>query len=332
MTSDDSAVVHSVYLPYTTEVLRQHFAKVRGGGDPERHLAYYRASAQAAREFRAAPPAGDAGTQRRAIARGRQLEKDERFWIVTALLSVFYEPDCIDALSRLLSKSLGARPPFEGCATWAEALAGPLHLYFEVNLPSPETYRVDLAKRLDDRVIVPYLREAAKRSGTQLEGSTKVDALLLAPDTGFATIFEGKVLSDVSGGVQFDAVRNQIARNIDVMLEQNDRVDEVLTKRDPARSCFVLITPAIFQRERGSRLYGWLLPGYQNDVELLQSHLPHRDRDLLATVGQRLGWISWEDINEVRPRACSWLVKEPGTADGAPLVSVPAHNDRGTPA
>jgi hypothetical protein len=48
--------------------------------------------------------------------------------------------------------------------------------------------------------------------------------VLLAPDTRLAVLFESKVLSDVPGGVEFDVLRNQIARNIDVMLEPNPRL------------------------------------------------------------------------------------------------------------
>jgi hypothetical protein len=44
-------------------------------------------------------------------------------------------------------------------------------------------------------------------------------AILLAPKTGVAVIFEAKVLSDVSTQVTFDAARNQLARTIDAMPE-----------------------------------------------------------------------------------------------------------------
>jgi hypothetical protein len=147
-------------------------------------------------------------------------------------------------------------------------------LYFEVSLPSPPSYQRHLAQQLDERVIVPYLREAARRRGTRLEGATKVDALLLAPDTGFAVLFEAKALSDISGGVEFDVLRNQIARNIDVMLDRNPRLMWPLNQRNPDRSCFVLMTPEVFRSNRQSRLYGWLYDGYREDPESLQRQLP----------------------------------------------------------
>lgn len=44
--------------------------------------------------------------------------------------------------------------------------------------------------------------------------------MLLAAN-GVAVIFEAKVLSDISTHVTFDLARNQLARNIDVMLDAN---------------------------------------------------------------------------------------------------------------
>jgi hypothetical protein len=36
----------------------------------------------------------------------------------------------------------------------------------------------------------------AAQGGHALEGATKVDAMLIAPETGFAVLFEAKVLAD----------------------------------------------------------------------------------------------------------------------------------------
>jgi hypothetical protein len=156
------------------------------------------------------------------------------------------------------------------------------------------------------------VREAAAKA-TRLEGATKADAMLLAPDTGVAVIFEAKVLSDVSTHVTFDVARNQIARNIDVMLAPPTAAPlSPLSHRRPDRTSFVLLTPDLFRRSetglRGSRLYGWLMDQYaQPGNELLARHLGHRNPDELTGVDKRLGWASWEDVNKVMPGACSWL-------------------------
>ena len=38
------------------------------------------------------PPAGSPAQQAQAKRRALQMEKDERFWIVTALMSIFFHP------------------------------------------------------------------------------------------------------------------------------------------------------------------------------------------------------------------------------------------------
>src|SRR5438045_2841435 len=43
-------VLHPVYLPFTADQLRGHFAPVHGPGEEDRHLRYYRASIEEARK------------------------------------------------------------------------------------------------------------------------------------------------------------------------------------------------------------------------------------------------------------------------------------------
>jgi hypothetical protein len=52
---------------------------------------------------------------------------------------------------------------------------------------------------------------------------------------------------------------NQIARNLDVMMEPSDGSPEPLSERDPERSIFLLVTPQLFMDHPTSRLYGWLM-------------------------------------------------------------------------
>jgi hypothetical protein len=92
------------------------------------------------------------------------------------------------------------------------------------------------------------------------------------------------VLSDISVHVAFDLARNQLARSIDVMLDANPALAAPLSLRKPGRTFLVLLTPALTQPGPAgdaisrSRLYGWLMPAYQDpDGSLLRQHLPHRD-------------------------------------------------------
>src|SRR5439155_22645099 len=120
-------------------------------------------------------------------------------------------------------------------------------------------------------------------------------------------LFEAKVLSDISGRIEFDVLRNQLARNIDVMLEQNARLQDPLRRRRPERSCLVLVTPDVFRSHPRSRLYGWLFEAYKRDPGKLQEELPHRHGVGFKGIVGRLGWWSWEDCEEVLPGSCRWL-------------------------
>jgi hypothetical protein len=314
-------VLHHTYLPFTADQLREHFAPVLAPGERDRHLRYYQASVEEARRHDELIRAGDRPT--RAQTRlGRQMEKDERFWLATALMSLYHANGGSgqdELFARLLERA-GLRPP-PGFSRWEDALAGALELFFEVNLPSPGSYRAWLRDHLGDRTPIPYLKEQAEAPGARLEGTTKADAMLLAPATGVAVIFEAKVLSDISTHVTFDLARNQLARSIDVMLQANPALPAPLSLRKPERTFLVLLTPALTQPGRAgdaiskSRLYGWLMPAYQDPhSSLLRQHLPHRDGSELAQAAERLGWASWEDCHSVAPAACSWLTATPGTA------------------
>jgi hypothetical protein len=312
-----SEILHEVYLPFTEGQLKQHFAPVGvDNTSPDRHLDYYRKSVLAARDWASRPPSGTPAERARAKRHGLQMQKDERFWVVTALMKVFHAPDRVTALAALLRRCLGEVPPLDGVATWEQALGDPeeLGLFFEASLPTPPEYRKELAQQLDHRVLVPYVLESAKDAAAArrpLEGPTKVDALLIAPETGFAVLFEAKVLADASSSIGFDVLRNQLARNIDVMLQPNPNLEKPLSQRRPERSCFVLLTPEIFRNHPESRLYGWLMRDYRSSPSALQRDLPHRAGTDLSAVTRRLGWLTWEDCNRVLPAACPWLPGNP---------------------
>jgi hypothetical protein len=307
-------VLHQTYLPFTADQLRQHFAPVTGPGKRDRHLQYYLASIEEARNYDELIRRVNAPT-RAQTRRGRQMEKDERFWVVTALMSLYHADDGSGRkgrFARLLERARLRPPP--GFPNWEDALAGALHLFFEVNLPSPGGYRAWLREHLDERTPVPYLKEQAEAPRARLEGTTKADAMLIAPASGVAVIFEAKVLSDISTHVTFDLARNQLARSIDVMLDDNPALPAPLSCRKPERTFLVLLTPALTQPGQAgdaiskSRLYGWLMPAYQDPhSSLLCQHLPHRDSHQLAESAERLGWASWEDCHAVSPGACPWL-------------------------
>ena len=172
--------MHCVYLPFEEHQLRGHFMEVKGDPttDPERHLAYYRKSIERWRAHQGLPAPAP-----REVKRARQIEKDERFCVVAALMALFHSADPRAAFSALLDRSKLHAPGPHG--TWKHALNGRLHLWFEVVLGSPLAYREHLKSRLDERTPIPYVREAAAKARLRLEGATHVDALVSTKTTTF---------------------------------------------------------------------------------------------------------------------------------------------------
>ncbi len=304
-------VIHETYLPYTAEELGRHFVQVSGSGAPDRHTRYYLSSREAAGRLarRAAQLGGMDASRRRALETyGNQMQKDERFWVAAALMGLYWSGDRVGAFARLFARGLPAGP---GDGTSWDALLGSaddLELYFEVNLPAPSSYREWLRAHADEAVVMPSMRQAlAGRAGVRAEGQTKADAVLISRTTGFAAVFEAKVLSDISTHTTYDARRNQLARNVDVLLDRHPKLTGSLAARDPERSFLFLLTPEQFRSNPETRLYGTLLPRYRAEPALLHRHLPHRDATQVAGASRRLGWLSWEDCVAVVPDACPWL-------------------------
>jgi hypothetical protein len=307
----DREVVEPTYLPFSEEQLLGHFIRSSSQGadqNPERHLAYYRASAARYREFMEGDP------QRKALPLSKlrrpcQIEKDERFWVVCCLMGYAHGPDPAALWAELLASAFCETPPLEGVRSWEECLSGELELFFEVNLPSPPSYREWLRQNIATRNVVPYVIDAAAGAGTRLEGATHVDALLLNRSTGFSVLFEAKALSDASYHVSFDSMRNQIARNVDVMLERNEKLGEPLSLRNPDRTLFALLTPGLYRQHPRSRLYGCLMDDYARHPEDLGRDLPHRRGVDWPGLSRRLGWLTWEDCESTLPGSCPWLAQ-----------------------
>jgi hypothetical protein len=297
-----SEVVDQRYLPFSASQLRQHCPS-----DPDGHIKPFLDSAERYHEFLNDHP-DCKGVPLHESRFPCQIEKDERFWTATALMTFYHSAERDANLAELLRRAFGASPPIGGMDSWGDCLAGRLHLFLEAVLPSPVGYRDWLGQHVRERHLIPYvLRACDPALGKALEGPTHVDALLLNEDNGFAVMFEAKALSDISCQVSFDARRNQIVRNVDVMLERNGDLVSPLNRRDPDRTLFVLLTPEVFRANPHSRLYGWLLRDYQNNPHSLARDLPHRERTDWESVSRRLGWLTWEDCATLLPKTCPWL-------------------------
>ena len=236
----------------------------------------------------------------------RQIEKDERFWTACTLKKVFDA----DEFANILRSAFGDQPPLEGFTSWKDCVGQKedQELRFEVAISSPLAYRQALRERYlsnNERAhLIPYIVDAGK-GRTTYEGPTKVDAVFVNRKTGLSVLFESKVLSDISCDVQFDPFRNQLARNIDIMLDTSD--DSFLTP-DPSKRLLLLLTPQLFQNRPSTRYYGLLFKEYTStNTSVLEEHLPHRDATTLATVPTRLGWLTFEECQKVYPVCCPWL-------------------------
>ena len=295
-------MIDATYLPFTAEQLADHFT-----GNTAGHVAYFERSARRRRAHLG--PDGSLPSLARS-RRPRQMEKDERFWTVAALKGAFDRPDRTEIFVRMLSSAFGTVPPLKPLESWEECLHGDvLHLYFEAQIPSPPSYVRWLRENLADRHLIPHVLDAAGATTRRLEGATHVDALLLNPSNGFSVLIEAKVLSDISPTVSFDIFRNQLVRNIDVMLEPTAGQAPPLDRRDPDRSLFALLTPEAIRKRPASRLYGWLIGEYHGDADALPRDLPHRQGQDWRDVSQRLGWLTFEDIERAAPGVCRWMTQ-----------------------
>jgi hypothetical protein len=322
-------VIDARYLPFDKETLRRHLAKPDKSFElstPEESngvtetdsegIDHYLKSADAYhRCFQQKNPPRD---RNRADKHPRQIEKDEKFWTAACLLSLHTKGtarDWIDLMGRAFE-----RCPFG--EQWKDLVGEPAQatLRFEAPLPSPDIYqrrvKSDYQAQANGENIRTFLPEVMERAGTQrrrFEGSTHADAVIISPK--FSIVFEAKVTADASHDIYFDTMRNQLARIVDVMLEkppgfENPSSKNPLSKRDPKRSIFVLLTPRMFKKNPHSRLYGWLMNDYMKTGESLIRDLNHRNPQDLIDMSQRIGWLTWEDCTEILPGACGWLDKK----------------------
>lgn len=303
--------LHESYLPFSEEIFGKHFAKVKMHKQcvrNENHMVYYEKSIKKYKKFLSSYP-NRKGMALNKLRAPCQIEKDERFWTAASFMSIF-EKNSLQKrdgiLINLLKNSFGDVPPFKDLNTWTKCLEGKLNLYFETSLPSPQKYKKWLKENLKKRQFIPFILDSAE--GKQnLEGPTHVDAIVINETNGFAIIIEAKVLSDISVDIIYDTMRNQIARNIDVMLEKNEQLCEPLNRRNPERTLFLLVTPKIFKDNPQSRLYGYKFLDYKSSVQNIKADLPHRNLEELINIPERIGWISWEEITEIDRECCPWL-------------------------
>ena len=301
--------IHPTYLPFAKEELRKHFEHAN---DPDGNVSYFIRSAEAACAFKGERVRGSLQDMRRPL----QIEKDEKFWTAATLMTIWRVRNRNEVITELLHRAFADREPLPlvGLTSWTECLDGDLHLCLEAVLPSPKGYSDWLSERLkigdnDPRHLIPFIRDSAVGK-KNLEGATHVDALIVNASNGFSIMIEAKVLSDISYEVTYDVTRNQIARNLDVLLKNHRSLAlrESLNRRDPTKTLFLLQTPRIFKEPGRNRLYYYKFREYTTDATTIGRDIPHRVSGVdWANLSRRIGWITWEDCREVESGCCAWL-------------------------
>lgn len=300
-------VIHPIYLPFTEGQLLSHFLSAKEGSPSEnpKYLDYYRESIRRYIGYCRENP-DRRGKSFSGLKLPCQVEKDERFWVASSMMTMFYSSNRTEELIALFRRAYGDSPPIEGIGSWTECFSGDLRLFFEPSLPSPWVYKEWLSENLAQRQLIPYILDSAYQK-RNLEGATSVDALLLNTRSGFAIIIEAKVLSDISYGVVYDVMRNQLIRNIDVLIENNHHLADPLNKREPDKTLFLLVTPKLFKDNPTTRLYGHKFNSYKCDPRSLALDLPHRSGIDWEGLSKRLGWLTFEDFKSVNSDCCRWL-------------------------
>ena len=302
--------VHEKYLPFCEDTLMKHFANTN-----KDHLKYYKESIKRYDKF-IAKQNKIIGKSLDELRSPFQIQKDERFWTINTLLNIYNSQNRLSELVQLFEKEFGQEVPLSiNIDSWKDCFDSKnLKLYFEVDLPSTKKYKDYLYnnyclsyknKQSNGHQFIPYILACAYNK-KRLEGSTQVDAIIINPDNGFTVIFEAKVLSDISIFITYDLLRNQIARNIDVMineeLENNYNNHSLLKNINPKKTLFILLTPKTFKDNPSSRFYGYKMMDYTDKkmgVNNLNKDLPHREKEELEDIPQRIGWLTWQDFKDV---------------------------------
>lgn len=139
----------------------------------------------------------------------------------------------------------------------------PIEISFEKMLLPSRIYM----ERIKDHP-VRYIRSQIEKHRTkQLEGYTHIDFYIETSE--YIIPIEAKFMSDISYEVKYNPIRNQIARTIDVCLEE--------AKKNNKKVAFMLLVPKAF--DNPGRFYHYKMDDYQ-EIKKLKDDLKHQDETL----------------------------------------------------
>lgn len=285
-------MLHPKLMPFTKDQLLKYFQN-------DKHFEYFTKSIDNYKTYQY----NKSNTPNSEFKKLRQAEKDERFFTTRYFVALFerHKEDLESKLRSILKLAYGNNPPLDiignSETSWNALIDGNLELILEHVVSAPKEYKSYLSKNLDKRHFVQYVLD----SGTQkkddsvfridLEGATHLDAFIQNKSNDFKLYIEAKYLSDISYDVSYDVTRNQLARNIDIMLEDQN-----------SKSFFLLITPTFFKDNPHTRLYGYKMADYMSNHLNLMADLSHRtniEPYEWKNIQKRIAWITWEDLDRL---------------------------------
>ncbi len=160
-------LMHEKYLPFSEKIFKKHFAPVKRKNvcnSKGNHLDYYKKSIVNYNKYflnKGNMPLKDEDEKK-----FRQIEKDERFWIASSMMNLFYSKNRVEAFTTLFKKAYGEEPPIKDIKSWKECFeceSNELSLFFEANLTSPLSYKKWLKENIKERQFIPYIIDLAKK-------------------------------------------------------------------------------------------------------------------------------------------------------------------------
>jgi hypothetical protein len=160
-----------------------------------------------------------------------------------------------------------------------EKMAGTIpQLHFWRRVPSPADYEAASRARMRQSRTPGLV--ARSRAPRPVEGDSEIDVVIEADD--MLVYIEAKLGADISMRTSHDPDRNQIARNIDCLVEAAEGRQALFW---------------MFVRDASSsRAYEQLIQEYRRNPSALRRDLPHRDPSRLDVVARSLTTITWIEI------------------------------------
>ena len=156
---------------------------------------------------------------------------------------------------------------------------------FEKPYKCSEEYLTEIKKYFRKN---PHYDINIRRKGSPKEGKSWIDVVI--EDDENLIFIEVKYLSDISYKTTFDFARNQIIRNIDVLLENSKN-------KSPY---FILLTPSIFKYDKyakHSKLYSYKMEEYTDPTKAIENM--NRDSGLsIKKISKVKGKIFWATFEE----------------------------------